>query len=79
MFIGLLAYGDPYWLVWLAFLDVALLSFLYGSGVLLIVVGDQYYGATDSKIFANVTVRYYSSRVAIQGEGRNENPKQYRL
>jgi hypothetical protein len=77
MFIGLLAQGDPYWIAWLVLLDIALFSFLYGSGVLLIVVGDKYYGATDSKIFANVTSKYLLSQVDVKGEFRNENPKQY--
>lgn len=77
MFIGLLAHGDPFWIAWLALLDVALLSLLYGSGVLLIVVGDQYYGATDSKLFANVTSRYLLCTVDVKGEGRNEDSKQY--
>lgn len=77
MFIGLISQGDPFWLAWLALLDIAFLLFLYGSGVLLIVVGDQYYGATESELFTNVTDRYYLRRIDVQGEGRNENPKQY--
>lgn len=77
MFIGLLAQGDPNWIAWLVLLDSALFSFLYGSGVLLIVVGDQYYGATDSKIFADVTRKHLLSPVDVMGECRNENSKQY--
>ncbi|MEF3302503.1 hypothetical protein [Paenibacillus sp. GYB003] len=77
MFIGLVAHGDPFWIAWSLLLDVALLSLMYGSGVLFIVVGDQYYGATDSKIFANVTSRYLLSPVDVKGEFQNENPKQY--
>ena len=67
MFIGLIAHGDPFWLAWLAFLDVAFLSLLYESGVLLIVVDGRYYAATDSKIFADVTDKYFSLWLSIMG------------
>lgn len=69
MFISLLSHGDPFWIAWLALLDVALLSFLYGSGILLIVVDGRYYCATDSKSFTDVTARYFSSPANVQEEG----------
>jgi len=46
---------DPFWLIWFGALVLLGLIVLYSQGVLLIVVGDRYYGATDTRFFTDVT------------------------
>lgn len=58
MFLGLYQ-TDPFWLIWTAVFYFAMLTILYGHGVLLVVYKDRYYGASPFKAIADITDLYF--------------------
>ncbi|MFD1957784.1 hypothetical protein ACFSL6_27315 [Paenibacillus thailandensis] len=58
MFLGLYQ-TDPFWLIWTAVFNFAMLIILYGEGVLLVVYKDRYYGATATKIITDISDQYF--------------------
>lgn len=51
---------DPLWIVWAISVELMLILFLYGHGVLLISLNGRYYGATELKIFDDLTEKIES-------------------